>query len=166
MFKIGFRKPSLKKSLSARTKGRVTRTFKKAIIPNYGTKGMGWVNPKKKLYNKIYNKTTVGTPSFIAKLFFKIKKGNKKPNKSTAIIQEHLKSNNDDIRDNNVKNISSYFLQKYNTSLAHCGRVFREICGWSIWLSVLFSLVNAGVFFLFLWIILWLVTWLGIIDKK
>ena len=38
MFKIGFCKSSLKKSLSARTKGRVTRTFKKAIIPNYGTK--------------------------------------------------------------------------------------------------------------------------------
>ena len=31
--KYGMRKPSLKKSFSARTKGRATRTVKKALIP-------------------------------------------------------------------------------------------------------------------------------------
>ena len=57
--KFGMRKPSLRKSISARTKGRVKRVVKKAIIPGYGKKGMGWIkNPKKAVYNKIYHKTT------------------------------------------------------------------------------------------------------------
>ena len=52
------RKPSLKKSLSARTKGRATRAVKKALIPGYGKKGMGILHPKRALYNKVYRKTT------------------------------------------------------------------------------------------------------------
>lgn len=33
--------------------------MKKAIIPGYGRKGMGWVrNPRTAAYNKIYRKTT------------------------------------------------------------------------------------------------------------
>lgn len=56
--KIGMRTLSLKKSISARTKGRATRAIKKAVIPGYGKKGRGWLHPKKKLYNKVYRKTT------------------------------------------------------------------------------------------------------------
>lgn len=57
--KFGMRKPSIKRSISARTTGRAKRTLKKAIIPEYGKKGTGWIkNPKKAAYNKIYNKTT------------------------------------------------------------------------------------------------------------
>lgn len=59
MLKYGIRKPSLKKSLSARTTGRAKRAVKKALIPGYGRKGMGWfTNPKKAAYNKIYHKTS------------------------------------------------------------------------------------------------------------
>lgn len=59
--KVGMRKPSLKKSISAKTKGRAKRAVKKALIPGYGKKGMGWIkNPKKAAYNKVYRKTTVG----------------------------------------------------------------------------------------------------------
>ena len=40
-------------------KGKWKRQIKKAIIPGYGRKGMGWVrNPRKAAYNKIYRKTT------------------------------------------------------------------------------------------------------------
>jgi len=57
--KIGIRKPSLKRSISARTTGKVKRTVKKSLIPGYGKKGMGWItNPKKAEYNKIYHKTS------------------------------------------------------------------------------------------------------------
>lgn len=57
--KIGMRKPSLKKSISARTKGKAKRAVKKAIIPGYGKKGTGWMkNPKKAAYNKVYHKTS------------------------------------------------------------------------------------------------------------
>lgn len=57
--KFGMRTPSLKKSFKARTTGKAKRKLKKAVIPGYGKKGMGWINnPKKAVYNKIYNKTT------------------------------------------------------------------------------------------------------------
>lgn len=57
--KFGLRTPSLKKSISARTTGRAKRAIKKALIPGYGKKGMGWIkNPKKAAYNKVYNKTS------------------------------------------------------------------------------------------------------------
>ncbi len=57
--KIGIRTPSLKKSLKARTTSKYKRQLKSAIDPTYGKKGVGWFkNPKKALYNKIYNKTT------------------------------------------------------------------------------------------------------------
>ena len=57
--KIGFRTPSLKKSFKAGTTSKYKRQLKSAIDPTYGKKGVGWFkNPKKALYNKIYNKTT------------------------------------------------------------------------------------------------------------
>ena len=59
--KFGLRTPSLKKSISARTTGRAKRARKKALIPGYGKKGMGWLkNSKKAAYNKVYNKTSFG----------------------------------------------------------------------------------------------------------
>lgn len=57
--KFGMRKPSLNKSIKARTTGKWKRQLKKSINPYYGKKGMGLVrNPKKALYNKVYRKTT------------------------------------------------------------------------------------------------------------
>ena len=57
--KFGVRKPSLKRSIKARTTGRAKRAVKKALIPGYGKKGTGWIkNPKKAAYNKIYKKAT------------------------------------------------------------------------------------------------------------
>lgn len=58
--KIGIRTPSFKKSIKARTTGKWKRQMKRAIIPGYGKKGMGWINnPKKAMYSKVYNKTTI-----------------------------------------------------------------------------------------------------------
>lgn len=57
--KIGMRKPSIKKSIRARTTGKAKRAVKKAVIPGYGIKGSGWIkDPKKAAYNKVYKKTT------------------------------------------------------------------------------------------------------------
>lgn len=59
--KFGMRKPSIKRSIKARTTGRAKRALKSAINPLYGKKGMGIItNPKKALYNKVYKKTTFG----------------------------------------------------------------------------------------------------------
>ncbi len=56
--KFGFRIPSLTKRIAART------SFKRIIRHNLGFKaprGMGWItDPKKALYNKVYNKTSRG----------------------------------------------------------------------------------------------------------
>ncbi|ABX43300.1 hypothetical protein Cphy_2943 [Lachnoclostridium phytofermentans ISDg] len=68
--KYGIRKPSLKKSFKARTTGKAKRKIKKALIPGYGKKGMGWLkNPKKAAYNKVYNKTSVSLSSILKNLF-------------------------------------------------------------------------------------------------
>lgn len=57
--KIGFRTPSLKKSLKARTTSKLKRKLKSAIDPTYGKKGVGWIkDPERALKNKIYHKVT------------------------------------------------------------------------------------------------------------
>lgn len=57
--KYGMRTPSPRRSFKARTTTKWKRQAKKALIPRYGKKGMGWVrNPKKAAYNKVYRKTT------------------------------------------------------------------------------------------------------------
>lgn len=65
--KIGLRKPSLKKSVSTRT------SIKRQVIHRAGLKmprGYGWVrNPKKYVYNKVYNKTGFSIFDVLKKLF-------------------------------------------------------------------------------------------------
>lgn len=58
--KYGIRKPNIKKSIKARTTGRLKRKVKSTINPFYGKKGMGWLrDPNRALYNKVYNKVTI-----------------------------------------------------------------------------------------------------------
>jgi len=56
--KFGFRKPSLRKRIAART------SWKRFVRHNLGLKaprGWGWLtNPKKALYNRVYRRTTFG----------------------------------------------------------------------------------------------------------
>lgn len=63
--KTGFRTPSIKKSITARTTGKITRSVKKATIPTYGKKGYGGLkNPSKSVYNKVYHNTTAGIHNY------------------------------------------------------------------------------------------------------
>lgn len=57
--KIGFRTPSLKKTLKARTTGAAKRKVKGAVNPLYSKKGMGMLQPKRAIKNKIHKKTTI-----------------------------------------------------------------------------------------------------------
>lgn len=58
--KFGARTPSIKKSVKARTTGKINRQVKRSVVPLYGKKGTGIIkNPKKAVYNKVYNKTTI-----------------------------------------------------------------------------------------------------------
>ncbi|HEY8363267.1 MAG TPA: hypothetical protein VIK77_10365 [Tissierellaceae bacterium] len=65
--KIGLRKPSLKRRISART------SIKRQIVHRAGLKmprGYGWIrDPKKYVYNKIYNRTTFDVFKLLKKLF-------------------------------------------------------------------------------------------------
>lgn len=58
--KIGLRKPNIKKSIKARTTGKVKRSLKSAVNPTYGKKGMGMLkDPEKAIAKKINKKTYV-----------------------------------------------------------------------------------------------------------
>lgn len=82
--KIGMRTPSLKRSLKARTTSKWKRQIKKAVIPGYGQKGIGWIKkPKKAMYNKVYRKTTFGLSDIV--------KSSKE--KSSAKVKEKLSDN-------------------------------------------------------------------------
>ena len=88
------RKPSLTRSLKARTTSKWKRQAKKAIIPGYGKKGMGWVkNPKKAMYNKVYHKTTFGL-SDLFKPSKKRAKNNKQPLQYDSSRQHTSNKNN------------------------------------------------------------------------
>lgn len=68
MAKLGARRPSVSRSITARTTGRVTRAAKRAVNPAYGRKGTGWAtNPKKAAYNYAYKRTTVGVGQFASR---------------------------------------------------------------------------------------------------
>jgi hypothetical protein len=83
--KIGIRKPSIKKSIKARTTGKIKRSIKKATVPAYGKKGTGVIkDPKKAVYNKVYNKTTV---SVVPKIDF--------GSKSSTRNKQSISSNDD-----------------------------------------------------------------------
>lgn len=57
--KFGMRKPNLKKSIKARTTGKIKRKAKKAVNPLYSKKGMGYAKkPAKAVKNSVYHKTT------------------------------------------------------------------------------------------------------------
>jgi hypothetical protein len=65
--KIGFRTPSLKKRIAART------SVKRYIRHSLGIKaprGWGWItNPKKAAYNRIYSRTTFGLSDVLRWIF-------------------------------------------------------------------------------------------------
>ena len=90
--KVGIRKPNIKKSIKARTTGKIKRSIKKSVNPLYGKKGMGYItDPKKAVYNKVYNKTTVGVKDIVSsdntkKINVSANVAPNKTNKALAII--------------------------------------------------------------------------------
>lgn len=52
--KTGIRKPNIKKSISARTTGKVKRAVKKSVNPMYGKKGAGCVKDRLNLSKMPY----------------------------------------------------------------------------------------------------------------
>lgn len=70
--KFGVRKPSLKRSIKARTTGKLKRRVKSAVIPWYGKRGVGFItHPFKAMYGWIYRRVTISLPALIRRLFGK-----------------------------------------------------------------------------------------------
>ena len=165
MVKIGFRKPSLKKSISARTKGRATRAIKKAIIPNYGKRGMGWAHPKRKIYNKVYNKTTFDTRKlFINNNSSKSKQPSGNTNKpykvnyqkgeSMTADKSNLQSNSDKPNSQiNFFKIKSQKDLKTNRNLYYI-KIIRSCFLWFGTISSVIGRIDIGIYPLMFWAIL------------
>ena len=66
--KFGFRIPSITKRTAARTS---PARFVRQNLGLKAPRGYGWItNPKKFVYNKVYNKTTTGTGCLVVLLVF------------------------------------------------------------------------------------------------
>ncbi|AZO34114.1 MAG: hypothetical protein EOS76_10965 [Mesorhizobium sp.] len=65
--KVGIRRPSIERSLAART------SVKRMVKQSLGMKaprGLGWVtDPKRAAYNRVYDRTTVSFWSLLKRLF-------------------------------------------------------------------------------------------------
>ena len=169
MVKIGFRKPSLKRSISARTKGRATRAIKRAIIPNYGKRGMGWAHPKRKIYNSIYNKTTFDT----RKLFIN-NSSNKSQSSSGTINKQYkmnyqteasMKSNKNNLQSNtgNPKAQIRYFKIKSQKDVKTNRELYylKIVRSCFLWLGTVLSVfgqLKIGIYPLIIWAILKIAT--------
>lgn len=76
--KVGIRKPSIKRSLKARTTGRAKRALKRSINPFYGKRGMGFLlHPLKAAYGWVYRRVTVSVSWLLHKIFGRPKKSNR-----------------------------------------------------------------------------------------
>ncbi len=68
--KFGMRTPSLSRSLRARTTGALTRAIRRAVIPGYGRKGMGFLrDPSRSVKNMIYHRVTFSLWDLLKRLF-------------------------------------------------------------------------------------------------
>nr|WP_107964535.1 hypothetical protein [Sphingomonas sp. PP-CE-3G-477] len=65
--KFGMRKPSLRKSIPARTS---TKRIIRNTLGLKAPRGYGWfTNPKKAAYNRVYNRTSFSLASLVRALF-------------------------------------------------------------------------------------------------
>ena len=68
--KVGIRKPNIKRSLKARTTGKMKRRMKRAVNPFYGKRGMGFLfHPFKAVYGWIYRRFTISLPNLLRRIF-------------------------------------------------------------------------------------------------
>lgn len=151
--KFGMRKPSFKKSFKARTTGKAKRMLKKTINPFYGKKGMGIINnPKKAIYNKIYNKTTFGINDII-------KISNNKSKKDNKVHKENLYEGNEkiDMSKNSNENNDNTKMKKSD--------IIRYIVGIIFILGGIGGITSGDVFFAGLVMIIFGISFLPIIYK-
>lgn len=103
--KLGIRTPSVSKSISARTKGKITRSTKSAFIPGYGQRGTGMIkDPSRAVYNRVYSKTTVGINDSFS--------SSRKTRSSQRSNKRTCESICTDCFDGNLPTASDYYLKR------------------------------------------------------
>lgn len=153
---MGLRTPNLKKSLKARTVGKYKRAAKRAVNPLYGKKGTGFIkDPKKAMYNRVYQKTTVDGLATVKKAGSQKRQTNVRTTTNTKVTTNPITpkkgtTSNITVKDEKVKIGNKFYTKK--TILRY--RMFFLICGWFIILcgcallpvGILF--IALGIFFL------------------
>lgn len=149
--KIGLRTPSLNKSFKTRTTGRAKRTLKRVVIPGYGKKGSGFIkNPKKAMYNKVYQKTTIDGLASVRNISSNQKTNTIKKGATNVELQSKRNVPNIAIKSGKAKIGGKFYTKK--SILRY--RLFFLICGWFIIVCGCFSLpvgilcIGLGIFFL------------------
>lgn len=149
--KIGLRTPSLKKSFKARTTGRAKRAMKRAVIPAYGKKGTGFIkNPKKAMYNKVYQKTSVDGLASVRNVSSNSKSNVNKKVAANTKPQNRKNMSSIITKDGKAKIGRKFYSKK---SILRCRLLFL-ICGWFIIICGCFLLpiglifIALGIFFL------------------
>ena len=113
--KIGIRKPRLKKSIKARTTGVLKRKVKKSVNPLYGKKGVGMINdPKKAIYNKVYNKTTVDVRNIVSS------KSNRNTGSKNKVKSSNLSINSNRNDSNDYTNRNYILLKNESGNIKKC----------------------------------------------
>lgn len=114
--KFGIRVPSLKKRIAART------SLKRVVRHNMGLKmpkGAGILtNPKKAVYNKIYNKTSVSVDSLIA--------GHKSSSKDNTLRQNGWNTGN-------FKSREDLLAKAKESNITTGGKAICDRCGSDLW---------------------------------
>lgn len=154
--KIGVRTPNLKKSLKARTVGKYKRAAKRAVNPLYGKKGVGLIkDPKKAMYNKVYQKTTLDGLSTVKKASTQKNQTRIKATANTKITTNSVTPKKETGSNITVKDGKAKIGNKFYTKKSIMRyRLFFIICGWFIILcgcallpvGILF--IALGIFFL------------------
>lgn len=113
--KFGMRKPNFKKSIKARTTGKIKRIAKRSVNPLYGKKRMGYIkNPKKAIKNKIYNKTTFSIMDIFKWLKISKKKTSSNVNIKTKVTLNDIDRMNSIEKTKLYQTISIQYREFYN----------------------------------------------------
>ena len=152
--KMGLRTPSLKKSFKARTTGRAKRAMKRAVNPTYGKKGTGFLkNPKKAIYNRVYQKTTVDGLTSIREVSSNKNLANTKANINKKVATNIEPQNKKYVSNIAIKNGKAKIGGKFYSKKSILRyRLFFLICGWLIIICGCF-LLPIGILFIGLGII-------------
>lgn len=130
--KVGVRKRSFKGTLKAKTTGKAKRAVKRKISPGYGKKGIGLIkNPKKAIYNRVYNKTTVRVPHIITTT-----------KSNTSVFKKNQYTNNQISRDVAKTKLVAVILAILFGLFTWLYTYRRD--GWKFWLNFLLVLFTLG----------------------